>query len=112
MNHFTAILPRLTVAPPAANGFVSHFWHESENQYSARHWPCVGDFVCVGLPDLVCPERGNRDRLAIQRHELDFESLAFAMHQHDSADVSGRKFVLRQIAREHHFVKFENHFDD
>lgn len=27
--------------------------------------PCVGDFVRVGLPDLVCQKRGNGDRLAI-----------------------------------------------
>lgn len=42
--------------------------------------PSVGDFVGVGLPDLVCPERENGDRLAIQRHELDFVSQPFAVH--------------------------------
>jgi hypothetical protein len=69
----------------------------------------VGDFIRVGLPDLVCPERGNADRLSIERHELDFVSPAFAMHEHDSANVSGRKLLLRQITREHDFVKFANH---
>ena len=78
---------------------------------SERRRPCVGDFVRVGLPDLVCPKRGNCDRLALERHELDFESPAFAMHEHDGADVSGRKLVLRQIAHENDFSKFLNHGD-
>ena len=77
-----------------------------------RDRPCVGDFVRVGLPDLVCPKRGNGDRLAIQCHELDFVSSSFAMNEHDGADVSVRKFLLRQITREHDSVKFTNHFDD
>jgi hypothetical protein len=34
------------------------------------------------------------------------------MHEHDSADVSGRKLLLRQITREHDFVKFADHFHE
>ena len=68
--------------------------------------PCVGDFVRVGLPDLVRPKRGNGDRLAIQCHELDFVASSFPMHEHDSADVSGRKLLLPQITREHDLVRF------
>ena len=69
----------------------------------------MGDFVRVGLPDLVCPKCGNADRLAIERHELDFVTPSFAMHEHDGTDVSGRKLVLRQIARKHDFITFLNH---
>ena len=69
------------------------------------------DFVCVGLPDLVCSKGGNADRLAVERHELDFVSPAFAVHEHDSADVSGSKLVFRQIAHENDFSKFLNHGD-
>jgi len=71
----------------------------------------VGYFVRMGLPDLVCPKGRNADRLTVERHELDFESLAFAMHKHDGADVSGRKLVLRQITHENDFSKFLNHGD-
>ena len=59
----------------------------------------MGDFIRVGLPNLVCTERGNAVRCAIERHELDFVSSAFAMHGHFGADVSGHKLVLRRIAR-------------
>ena len=69
----------------------------------------MGDFIRVGLPNLICPKRGNRNRLPVQRHELDFASPAFAMYEHDSADVSGRELLLRQIEREHDFVTFANH---
>ncbi len=71
----------------------------------------MGDFVRVGLPDFVCPKRGNADRLAVERHELDFASPAFAMHEHDGADVSGRKLVLRQITHENGFSTFLNQGD-
>ena len=75
-------------------------------------FPRSGNREAPRLPDLVYPKGGNRDSLAIQRHELDFVPPSFAMHEHDGADVSGRKLLLRQITREHDFVTFADYFHD
>jgi len=59
----------------------------------------MGDFVVLHGPHLLGSQRCHGNRFAIERHELDFVSLALVMHQHDRPDVAGCEAVIGEIAR-------------
>ena len=66
----------------------------------------MGDFIRVGLPNLICPKRGNRNRLPVQRHELDFVSFATAMDVHNGADIAGFQAISRKTSGQDNAIVF------
>jgi hypothetical protein len=69
----------------------------------------VGDLVVLRGAHLLGPQCCHCNRFAVERHELDFVSLALVMHQHDRPDVAGCETVFREIARQHRYVEFIDH---
>jgi len=69
----------------------------------------MGDFVVFHGPHLLGPQCCHCNRFAVERHELDFVSLALVMHEHDRPDVAGSEAVVGEIARQHDFIKFIDH---
>lgn len=83
---------------PLLDGCSLHYTERAQDRFATKS--VIADrsesgraaTVPIGLPDLVCPERGNADRLAIERHELNFVSPAASF-------CSGRSHVSTTSSR-------------
>jgi len=62
------------------------------------------DLAALDGPDLSVLERHHDDGFSVERHELDLEGLARAMHMNHGAHVPGRELVSRQVGRQHNAV--------
>jgi hypothetical protein len=69
----------------------------------------VGDFASTNGSESIRRQRNCRERLAVQRHELDLKT-GTGVNEYDCAYVSGLETKVRKVVGKHHCFVFANHW--